>query len=65
MAVMAGLNAAAVHRLKWTKDETGKALQQSLKVMEQLMAGTASYKDYRAGLKNANPPAIPYLFVLL
>lgn len=61
MAVMAGLNAAAVHRLKWTKDETGKALQQSLKGMERLMNSTGAYKEYRLTLTNVNPPAIPYL----
>jgi len=65
MAVLAGLNAAAVFRLKWTKDETGKALQQSLRGLERLMNNTGASKEYRNTLTNVNPPAIPYLGVHL
>lgn len=62
MAFIAGLNAAPVFRLTHTKEEAGRALQQAWQSLEQLMASAGAFKAYRATLKNANPPAIPYMY---
>eukprot|EP01113_Clastostelium_recurvatum_P004256 TRINITY_DN1187_c0_g1_i11.p1 TRINITY_DN1187_c0_g1~~TRINITY_DN1187_c0_g1_i11.p1 ORF type:complete len:1140 (-),score=277.83 TRINITY_DN1187_c0_g1_i11:153-3572(-) len=62
-ALMSGLNAAPIHRLKKTWDSSGK-----LKLFEEIMAlnsNAASWKGYRGALHSVDPPCIPYTGVYL
>eukprot|EP01090_Pellita_catalonica_P015814 TRINITY_DN4362_c0_g1_i1.p1 TRINITY_DN4362_c0_g1~~TRINITY_DN4362_c0_g1_i1.p1 ORF type:complete len:588 (-),score=80.76 TRINITY_DN4362_c0_g1_i1:368-2131(-) len=65
MAIIAGLNTSAVYRLKWTKAEMPKGVQQILLECETLMKSEGSFSNYRSVLQNADPPCMPYLGVYL
>jgi len=65
MAFVAGLNAAAVTRLKHTKAELNKNVLKNLETLEKLMSAESSYKQYRAEIHKAEPPIIPYIGVYL
>ncbi|KYR00579.1 Ras guanine nucleotide exchange factor [Tieghemostelium lacteum] len=65
MAILSGLNAASVHRLKFTKDDMPKHTQQTLQDLQNQFSNAMSYRDYRNQLAKANPPCIPYLGVHL
>jgi len=64
MAIMAGMNCSAVHRLKFTKEEIGHAMDRFQSLEEELSSNNA-YKNYRAILASVDPPCIPYLGVYL
>ncbi|KAJ3017392.1 hypothetical protein HKX48_003567 [Thoreauomyces humboldtii] len=61
MAVIAGLNKAAISRLKLTFKEVGSKNLKKLNDMERLMTAEGSYRNYRAHLKTVSRPAIPYI----
>lgn len=65
MAILAGLNGAAVHRLKHTREEMPRHIQQAYTDMQHALDSNQSYKGYRNLLLHANPPCIPYLGVYL
>ena len=63
MAILAGLNYASVHRLKFTREEMPKHIQQVFNELQAALSSNQSYKEYRTLLSRANPPCIPYLYV--
>jgi hypothetical protein len=63
MAVLAGFNHAAVHRLRHTREEMPRNIQQIYDTLQHTLDSNLSYKGYRNLLSNANPPCIPYLYV--
>jgi len=65
LAVMAGLNNSAVHRLKFTSDELSSKDQESVVKFGELLSSEKGYKNYRARVHNINPPLLPYLGVYL
>ncbi|KAJ3054042.1 hypothetical protein HK097_002777 [Rhizophlyctis rosea] len=65
MAIIAGLNKAAVHRLKLTFKELSSRSRQKLTDLERIMSAEASYKNYRTYLKSSIPPCLPYIGVYL
>eukprot|EP00736_Rhodelphis_marinus_P010257 Rmarinus@m.3459 len=64
-AVLAGLSNAAVHRLKHTKSDVPKKFLQTYEELERVMDSDKSHKKYRALLKDAKPPCVPFLGVYL
>ncbi|TPX31310.1 hypothetical protein SmJEL517_g05330 [Synchytrium microbalum] len=65
MAFIAGLNKAAIMRLKYTFKELSSSSRKKLADLEKLMTAENSYKAYRAALHTVNPPCIPYIGVYL
>ncbi|KAF2071514.1 hypothetical protein CYY_007175 [Polysphondylium violaceum] len=65
MAILSGLNAASVHRLKFTKEEMPKHTQQVYTELQAQLSSNSAYKEYRAILSKSNPPCLPYLGVYL
>ena len=64
MAFIAGLNSAAVSRLKWTKRDVVK--MHTLEELERQMSSELNYKNYRTLLAaSTGTPCIPYLGVHL
>ncbi|KAI8820233.1 ras guanine nucleotide exchange factor domain-containing protein [Fimicolochytrium jonesii] len=56
MAVIAGLNKAAVSRLKQTFKEVGAKNLKKLNDMEKLMTAEGSYRNYRGHMKTVSRP---------
>lgn len=65
LAIISGLNNAAVHRLKFTFNELQKRERGTLALLMEKMSSKSSYKEYRELLKRVSPPKIPYLGVYL
>ncbi|GAM20828.1 hypothetical protein SAMD00019534_040030 [Acytostelium subglobosum LB1] len=65
MAILSGLNAASVHRLKFTREEMPKHIQQVFAELQTQLGSAQSYKIYRELLTKANHPCIPYLGICL
>lgn len=65
MAILSGLNGAAVHRLKHTREDMPRHIQQAYTDLQHALDSNQSYKGYRNLLAHANPPCIPYLGVYL
>jgi len=68
VAVTAGLNNAAVHRLKFTKEKLATTLPESEEMLEKLTAisdASGAYKQYREEISQALPPCIPHVGVYL
>ncbi|GAM22694.1 hypothetical protein SAMD00019534_058690 [Acytostelium subglobosum LB1] len=65
MAILSGLNAASVHRLKFTKEEMPKHIQVTLADLQGQLSSAQAYKTYRDILAKSNPPCLPYLGVCL
>ncbi|KAL2915222.1 hypothetical protein HK105_205329 [Polyrhizophydium stewartii] len=69
MAIIAGLNKAAISRLKQTmkelsaKSQKASGLDETLRLgeLERQMSAEGSYKNYRARVRKAEPPWIPYI----
>ncbi|KAG0164949.1 hypothetical protein DFQ30_009167 [Apophysomyces sp. BC1015] len=62
MAVLAGINSAAVLRLKQTHEVVAeKKIYKQLQSLERLMSSDRSFSSYRLALKQSEPPGIPYL----
>eukprot|EP01111_Echinosteliopsis_oligospora_P014929 TRINITY_DN5748_c1_g1_i1.p1 TRINITY_DN5748_c1_g1~~TRINITY_DN5748_c1_g1_i1.p1 ORF type:complete len:673 (+),score=164.12 TRINITY_DN5748_c1_g1_i1:79-2019(+) len=65
MAILAGLNASSVHRLKWTREEMPRQVHQVYESLQAALSSNQAYREYRNLLSHANPPCIPYLGVYL
>ncbi len=65
MAVLAGLNAAAVQRLKKTWKLVAAKLSAAFAALEALMSSAKNYACYRAALAAAEWPKLPYFGVFL
>eukprot|EP01094_Clydonella_sp_ATCC50884_P025386 TRINITY_DN6654_c0_g1_i1.p1 TRINITY_DN6654_c0_g1~~TRINITY_DN6654_c0_g1_i1.p1 ORF type:complete len:443 (+),score=162.18 TRINITY_DN6654_c0_g1_i1:104-1330(+) len=65
MAILSGLSASAVYRLKHTFGSISKESAKFLEKMNEVMSANQSYKVLRAVLAEANPPCIPFLGVYL
>jgi len=64
MEIIGGLNLWSVTRLKQTWTEVG-AIQAVIQKLNELMESKQNYRNYRASLKTARAPLIPYLGVCL
>jgi len=62
---VAGLNNAAVSRLKFSQLSVNEVLLLAMEEMTLLMNPEASWKAYRSVLRACTPPVIPYLGVYL
>jgi hypothetical protein len=65
LAIISGLNNSGIYRLKYTRAELPKKIQNVFDSAMQLMNSEQSYKAYRDFLHNVNPPCVPYLGVYL
>ena len=65
VSIMAGLENAAVHRLKHTREEIPKRYQDLQVEVQRLFNTEGNYRLYRAALKTSSPPCIPFLGVYL
>lgn len=65
LAILSGLNSAAIHRLRFTYNELPKKEKGVLALLMEKMSSKSSYKEYRETLKRVGPPKIPYLGVYL
>jgi len=65
MAIIAGLEDSAVHRLYKTWEIVNDNLKKTYESLRQLMSSTQNYKQFRLSLHIANPPCIPYMGVYL
>ena len=65
MALIAGLNATSVFRLKWTKGEVPRNLLVLFSDLEKVMSSEGNSAFYRQVLQNVDPPTLPYLGVYL
>jgi len=66
--IMSGLADSSIYRLRrtWIKvEEKDKKLWQQYKDVTQKLSPAQNWKTYRANLKLANPPCVPYLGVYL
>eukprot|EP00842_Homolaphlyctis_polyrhiza_P000741 jgi/Hompol1/1668/HPOL_002322-RA len=61
MAIIAGINKAAISRLKQTFKELPSKTAKKLSDLEKLMSAEGSYKNYRLSIHAATPPCIPYI----
>lgn len=62
MAVLAGINSAAVLRLRHTRDWVSvKKIYKQFQSLERLMSTDRSFGSYRLALKASEAPGIPYL----
>jgi len=65
LAIIAGLNISAVHRLKFSFEGLPNQTQKDFALLEEKMSSTGSYKNYRGLIHTCNPPVLPYLGVYL
>eukprot|EP00735_Rhodelphis_limneticus_P013211 TRINITY_DN677_c0_g1::TRINITY_DN677_c0_g1_i1::g.28801::m.28801 TRINITY_DN677_c0_g1::TRINITY_DN677_c0_g1_i1::g.28801 ORF type:complete len:859 (-),score=212.78,sp/Q54PQ4/GEFA_DICDI/36.55/4e-93,sp/Q54PQ4/GEFA_DICDI/47.37/8e-07,RasGEF/PF00617.14/6.1e+03,RasGEF/PF00617.14/7.7e-55,RasGEF_N/PF00618.15/1.6e-23 TRINITY_DN677_c0_g1_i1:289-2865(-) len=65
MAIYAGLNNSAVHRLQHTKSELPAPVLRSLEELERVLKAENNYRELRELLQNCAPPKIPFLGVYL
>ncbi|RCH84907.1 hypothetical protein CU098_003692, partial [Rhizopus stolonifer] len=62
MAILAGINSAAVLRLKQTRQVVStKKVYKQFQSLERLMSTDRSFSSYRMALKASDAPGIPYL----
>ncbi|KAI8374367.1 ras guanine nucleotide exchange factor domain-containing protein [Radiomyces spectabilis] len=62
MALLAGINSAAILRLKQTRGAVSvKKIYKQLQSLECLMSSNRSFSSYRLALKASETPGIPYL----
>ncbi|KAJ1344889.1 hypothetical protein BSLG_000404 [Batrachochytrium salamandrivorans] len=59
MAIIAGINKAAISRLKLTHKELPAKSAKRLSELEKMMSAQGSYKNYRASIRATTPPCIP------
>eukprot|EP01114_Cavostelium_apophysatum_P012167 TRINITY_DN269_c0_g2_i3.p1 TRINITY_DN269_c0_g2~~TRINITY_DN269_c0_g2_i3.p1 ORF type:complete len:1067 (+),score=282.01 TRINITY_DN269_c0_g2_i3:478-3201(+) len=65
MAVLSGINDAAVFRLKYTIAELPEKSKQAFANASHIMDNQFSFKNYRERLHQSDPPIIPFLGVYL
>jgi hypothetical protein len=65
MAFIAGLNTAAVSRLKWTKKELSRRSIETLQELEKFMSNEMNYKHYRSHIASSSSATVLYLGVHL
>lgn len=65
LAIISGLNTAAIHRLRFTFADLPKKEKGILALLMDKMSSKSSYKEYRETLKRVSPPKIPYMGVYL
>eukprot|EP00013_Stygamoeba_regulata_P005697 CAMPEP_0177640058 /NCGR_PEP_ID=MMETSP0447-20121125/6346_1 /TAXON_ID=0 /ORGANISM="Stygamoeba regulata, Strain BSH-02190019" /LENGTH=729 /DNA_ID=CAMNT_0019142115 /DNA_START=140 /DNA_END=2329 /DNA_ORIENTATION=+ len=65
LAVIAGVNSAAVRRLKWTKERQSKAQIAAYEELQATMSSDQNYSAQREVIKTSDPPLLPYLGVYL
>jgi len=63
MAVVSGINAGPVLRLKYTRAEVARSLMESFESLESIMESDGSFATYRSLLQQTSPPCIPHLYV--
>eukprot|EP01114_Cavostelium_apophysatum_P015112 TRINITY_DN4053_c0_g1_i1.p1 TRINITY_DN4053_c0_g1~~TRINITY_DN4053_c0_g1_i1.p1 ORF type:complete len:816 (+),score=199.17 TRINITY_DN4053_c0_g1_i1:322-2448(+) len=61
MGVIAGINLAPIHRLKKTHKRVPPSKIEAFKKLVNFMDAEGNMRNYRKGLSQAQPPAIPYL----
>ncbi|KAL6078080.1 Ras guanine nucleotide exchange factor, variant 2 [Balamuthia mandrillaris] len=64
LAIISGINNAAVHRLRFTRDEVASRLWDQIHDIQEVLGGK-NYSCYRERLHSVNPPLLPYLGVYL
>lgn len=65
MAIVSSLNNAALLRLKWSWGFVSKSSRQTFLGLEEIMSSAGSFKEYRAALKAAQPPIVPFIGLTL
>eukprot|EP01094_Clydonella_sp_ATCC50884_P023673 TRINITY_DN5739_c0_g1_i2.p1 TRINITY_DN5739_c0_g1~~TRINITY_DN5739_c0_g1_i2.p1 ORF type:complete len:981 (-),score=236.14 TRINITY_DN5739_c0_g1_i2:206-2971(-) len=65
MAFVSGFSHSAISRLKHTKALLPKTLVKQMAELDRVMSAESSFKAFRQELKNATPPAVPYIGVYL
>ncbi|KNC50985.1 Ras guanine nucleotide exchange factor J [Thecamonas trahens ATCC 50062] len=65
MALVCGLNTAAMLRLKYTRAGLSKKATRMLEELEAICSAESSYKSLRARIASAQPPCIPYVGVYM
>jgi len=65
MEIIAGINMWSVTRLKNTWEQLPKPQQDAVEKLNDLMSTQTNYKNYRAAIKNARLPVLPYLGIYL
>jgi son of sevenless len=65
LAVCAGIQTAAIHRLKKTKAAIDPKLITEYQTCLNIMKNENSYKAYRDHISNKSPPLLPYLGIYL
>jgi RasGEF domain/RasGEF N-terminal motif len=64
-AILAGLDNAAVYRMKHTRDSVPRDQQALFQSVRDLMSHDSSYALYRQRLHNVDPPCVPFIGVFL
>lgn len=65
MAIVAGLNGSAVHRLKKSWDLVPQKKRDAFEELKQIMSQQNNYSTLRNLLHSVDPPCIPYLGMYL
>eukprot|EP00761_Pharyngomonas_kirbyi_P009972 gb/GECH01009990.1/.p1 GENE.gb/GECH01009990.1/~~gb/GECH01009990.1/.p1 ORF type:complete len:854 (+),score=250.42 gb/GECH01009990.1/:1-2562(+) len=65
LAIGSGIQNAAVHRLRHTKEAVGQKTMDAYTKMMSIMKQDGAYREYRNRLYNIEPPCVPYLGVYL
>ena len=60
-AILSGLGSSAVFRLQSTKEVVDKKVMNKYDKMQELMSSSQNFGNYKAALRSATPPAVPYL----
>ncbi|GAA95817.1 hypothetical protein E5Q_02474 [Mixia osmundae IAM 14324] len=65
MAIMAALDSSTISRLKKTWEGLSAKYKQLVECLRKSVEHTRNYSDYRAMIRNAVPPALPFLGLYL
>jgi len=65
LEILAGLNMAAIKRLKSTWANVPERLKSSLDKLNEIMSTASNYKNYREELSKRSLPVLPYLGIYL
>jgi hypothetical protein len=64
-AILAGLQNAAVHRLKFTTEDLPKSYQEDYEMMLNVTNQDKNFRNLRAHILSCSPPLVPFLGVYL